>query len=199
MKKTLLLLPALLFCMQANAQPINDSLIVLFLSEPGTRPSQIFADGFESGNLSRLDANGDMKQDLVLEKEDDDGNLLGLIVIDGTTLGAARLDTLWRIQDVQGILDSATVSVQFSGFCDCDADGTREVVFATDNEVFLVDPRDPQTINWRSSFNIGFPLELRMVGLTDMTSDGFEDIVVVLPQARQVIVFGDNPATSARR
>ena len=66
------------------------SPIVLFLSDPGTRPSQIFTDGFESGNLSRWDFNGDNISDLVLTREDMQGNLERVV---GRT-GAASLDTL---------------------------------------------------------------------------------------------------------
>ena len=203
MKKTLLLfLPALFFCLPAHAQCCpNDSMFVSFESEPGARPSAIFSDGFESGDISAwLDATGDEKPDLAVEREDDDGNLLGLLVIDGTSLGTASPDTILFMPDVRGaILDSATVGIRFAGFCDCDADGTREVVFATKNEVVLVDPRDTEAINWRSSFQIGLPPELRLVAITDMTNDGIEEIVVALPEARTVVVFADNPATTSIR
>ena len=201
MKKTLLLLlPVLFFCNPAHAQCcVRDSLFVSFTSEPGTRPSSIFSDGFASGDVARLDATGDNKPELVLEKEDNDGKLQGLIVIDGGSLSTVP-DTILFMPDVQGaILDSATVFLRFTGFCDCDADGTREVVFITKNEVVLVDPRDPGSINWRSSFQIGLPSELRLVAITDMTDDGFEEIVVALPEARTVIIFADNPATTSIR
>jgi hypothetical protein len=193
MKKTLLLLPALLFCLQANAQ-INENLIPIFTSDPGVRPSAIFTDGFESGNVSRLDFDGDNKPELVLTNEDSDGILQGILV-----LNAALLDTLWRVQDVQGLLTDDGTLVLFHGFADPDANGTREAIFTSDNEVILIDPRDPKEVNWRSSFNIGFPPTLRLIGIADMTDDGFEEIVVFLPEERQVIVFSDNPATSLQR
>ena len=199
MRKTLLLLlPALFFCLPAHAQCCpNDSLFVFFESEPGAQPSTIFDDGFESGDTARLDVTGDNKPELVLEREDNDGKLQGLIVIDGNSLSTVP-DTILFMPDVQrAILDSATVFVRFAGFCDCDADGAREVVFLTKNEVVLVDPRDPQAINWRSSFQIGLPPELRLVAITDMTDDGFEEIVVTVPEARTVLIFADNPATTS--
>lgn len=192
MKKTLLFLLTLL-CSTAQAQ--DPSLIPIFESEPGTRPSAIFTDGFESGDVSRLlDANGDGNAELVLTRDDIEGNLQGLLAID-----LVFNDTIFVIQDVQGLLTDDGTLVLFRGFADADADGTREAVFATDSEVFLVDPRDTKAVDWSSNFNIGFPPTLRLIGITDMTDDGFEEIVVFLPEERQVIVFSDNPATSVRR
>lgn len=200
-KLAALFLLTLFFYTPAHAQCcVRDSLFVSFTSEPGTRPSSIFSDGFATGDAARLDATGNGKPDLIMEKEDNEGKLQGLIVIDGGSLSTVP-DTILFMPDVQGaILDSATVFLRFAGFCDCDADGTREVVFITKNEVVLVDPRDPGSINWRSSFQIGLPPELRLVAITDMTDDGFEEIVATLPEARTVLIFADNPmTTSARR
>lgn len=84
-------------------------------------------------------------------------------------------------------------------FADADADGAREAVFVNNEEVGLIDPRDPGAVNWRSSFNIGFPPAFRLLGISDMTNDGFEEFIAALPETRQVIVFSDNPATSIRR
>ncbi len=187
----------LLFLLVGTAQAqMNDSLVVLFASQPGVRLARIFADGFESGDTSALlDANGDGRPDLILTNEDNQGNLQDLFAID-----PAFNDTLIRVLDVQTVLGaSGQQPYRFRGFADADADGFREATFANDVEVAIVDPRDPQVVNWRSSFNIGFPPELRLLGITDMTDDGFAEIVVVLPQERQVIVFSDNPATTARR
>ena len=50
-KKVLLLFLLTLLCGPAMAQS-NDSLIVFYISDPGTRPSAIFSDGFESGNTT---------------------------------------------------------------------------------------------------------------------------------------------------
>ena len=97
MKKTLLLLCLALCCGTATAQ-IIDSLPPLYFSDPGVRPMQIFT-GFGNDEGNRFDANGDDRPDLVLQREDSQGNLQGLLVID-----SAFNDTLWRVQDVQGEL-----------------------------------------------------------------------------------------------
>ncbi len=66
MKKTLLLLLALLFCTPANAQTNPDSLRRWYVSPEGVRPA-IFADGFESGNTSALfDFSDDVTSDIVM-------------------------------------------------------------------------------------------------------------------------------------
>ena len=192
MKKTFFfLLLALFFCTQANAQANPDSVgqpfRLIYQSEPGTRPASIFADGFESGDLSRFDLNGDGKPDMVLIREDDDGNLKSLLVIDLSSSFAR--DTLTFIQDVPQTLGLAEKDgMKFFGFADVDGDDTNEIVFANGRDVWLVDPSD-HSLEWVYSVQVPaeFPVLLRAV--IDITDDSFPDIILFLPQTKQVEVW----------
>lgn len=192
MKKTFFfLLLALFFCTQANAQANPDSVgqpfKLIYQSEPGTRPASIFADGFESGDLSRFDLNGDGKPDMVLIREDDDGNLKSLLVIDLSSSFAR--DTLTFIQDVPQTLGLAEKDgMKFFGFADVDGDDTNEIVFANGRDVWLVDPSD-HSLEWVYSVQVPaeFPVLLRAV--IDITDDSFPDIILFLPQTKQVEVW----------
>ena len=180
MKKPVLLFLTLLLCAPAYAQ--EPSLDLLYESAPGTRPSAIFSDGFESGNLSRLDFNGDSTPDLIMTREDALGNLDGLLVIN-----AASLDTLWRVQDVGTTLGLAERDgMKLLGFADADGDNTREAFFADNEIVVIVNPGD----NSQERIIDNQAGKIRVIGLEDLTDDGFEDIIIALLDARQVQVWG---------
>ena len=180
MKQTLLLFLTLLLAGTAMAQS-NDSLVVFYISDPGTRPSAIFSDGFESGNTSRWDFNGDGTPDLFMTREDEQGNIEDLLI-----LNAASLDTLWRVIDVPGTLGiSATMNLW--GFADADADGTREALFFDPQDVILIDPRS-NTHNWALEPEQN-ELPIRLMGASDVTEDGFEEVFVILRGTRQVQVW----------
>ena len=183
MKQTALVFLTLLLSSTALAQS-NDSLVVFFISDPGTRPAAIFSDGFESGNLSRLDFNGDNTPDLVMTREDDMGNLQGILVVN-----AASLDTLWRVVDVPTTL-GIPGTMDLWGFADADADGTREAVFASPNDVVLIDPRS-NTHNWALQPEQN-TLPIDLMGASDVTEDGFEELFVTLRGTRQVQVWTAN-------
>jgi hypothetical protein len=186
-KKLATLLLLVLLCGSAYAQDGN--LVLLFASEPGTRVAGLqSAQGGMSGfSPSLFDFDGDERLDLVLTSDDSEGNLLGVLVID-----AATLDTLWRVVDIGATLGLAERDgMKLYGFADADADadGTREAVFANDRDVWLVDPGD-NTLEWVYSVQVPeeFPVLLRAV--SDLTDDGFPDLVLFLPAPRQVQVWG---------
>jgi len=183
-KKTLLLFLTLLLSGTALAQS-NDSLVVFYFSEPGLRPSQIFTDGFESGNTSRWDFNGDNFPDLILTRENEQGNLQGIVVV-GRPAGAASLDTLWRFTDIPPDLDG----MRLFGFGDGDGDGTREAIFAGPDNVALIDPRS-NTLNWALNPEDNTK-PVRLFGMNDITNDGFVELSVALRGTRQVQVWTAN-------
>lgn len=177
MRKAILLLLLATFCGTAYAQS-NDSLVVLWLSDPGVRPGQIFADGFESGDVSRFEANGDNRTDLILRREDSQGMLQGLLVISGATL-----DTLWRVQDVQGEL-GITSNMDLWGFGDVDADGQPEAIFYDDNQVsgFHLYRNN---LSWKVEEGESF----RFLGATDLTGDGFQEIIIYVEASKIVKIY----------
>lgn len=188
MKKcaTLILL-TLLFGVEASAQTDALTVDLLYQSEPGTRPTLGLqsAQGGMSGFSALLDADGDDVPDLLMTSDDSDGNLLGILVVN-----AASLDTLWRVVDIGATLGLAERDgMKIFGFADADGDGKREAVFANGRDVWLVDP-DENSVDWSYSVQVPeeFPVLLRTI--TDITDDGFPDLVIFLPQARQVQVWG---------
>lgn len=176
MRKAILLLLLATFCGTAYAQS-SDSLVVLWFSDPGVRPGQIFADGSESGDVSRFDANGDNRTDLILRREDSQGMLQGLLVISGATL-----DTLWRVQDVQGEL-GITLNMDLWGFADANADGMPEAIFYDETEVRAYD-LNPNDLAWKVEEGELF----RFLGAADLTGDGFEEIILYLKVSKVVKV-----------
>ncbi len=177
MKRTLFLLLTLLLCGAAQAQS-NDSLVVLFLSEPGLRPAGLV---LGDGNAARWDASGDGRPDLVMTREDAAGNLRDILIVN-----PASLDTLWRVQDVPTTLGLANIFVQLWGFADANADGKREAIFTTDTEVRAYD-LNPNEL----SYMMGWTYVVRFLGAADLTGDGFEELIIFLPDTRQVQVWTD--------
>lgn len=195
--KRLLLLAALLGLSLPSFAQVNDSLIVLWLSEPGVRPVQIL-EGLQSDGASRFDLDGDGLAELILQRDDSEGNLQDL-VINPTYIDT--LDGLWPdVQQTLSLSGKAAAAFEFWGFADADGDGVREALFFNDVEVALIDPRARQQVNWRSSYSsLGLPPDLRLLGAADLTGDGVEEIVIALPQARQVALLGAGSANAARR
>ncbi len=180
MKKTFFfLLLALLFCTPANAQ-LNFGTI--YVSVPGTRLARIFADGFESGDLSLWNFTGNGKPALVLTSEDSAGVLKDIRVVD-----PASGTTLWEVQDVHGgAFEDVTRSLGLGiiGFTDTFGDGVRHAIFASEeNEVVvLINPIDNSV-----SFRTLAPSILQ--GVTDMTGDGYDELLIFRPDTQQTEVW----------
>jgi len=176
MKKTFFfLLLALLFCTPANAQITADSLRRVYKSEPGTQPARIFTDGFESGNPSFLDFDGDGEPNLVLMTENPDGTLKDILVI-----ATMSRDTLWEFQNVQQTLGFQDLSVGlgsgFLGFANPFGNDVRHAIFTNGEVVVLINPRDNSL-----SFRTLAPSILKSV--TDFTGDGNDDLMVLRPDS----------------
>ena len=132
MKQTLLLLLTMLLCAPVPAQ--NNNLQILWQSEPGFRPAGlVLGDGNTLGNVTRWDATGDGKPDLIMTRDDEQGNLRDILVRD-----AATGETFWRVEDVPTALGN--IFVQFWGFAGVNGDGEQEALFTTETEVRAYDP-----------------------------------------------------------
>ena len=179
MKKTAtLLLLALLFCTPANAQ-VNFGTI--YVSKPGARPAGIFTDGFESGDISFSDFDGDGMAELILTSEDNDGILKDIRVVD-----LASGTTLWEVLDVHGAFEDITRSLGlgFIGFTNTLGNGVRHAIFASEeNEVVvLINPSDNSV-----SFRTLAPSILQ--GVTEMTRDGYDELLIFRPDTQQTEVW----------
>ena len=165
MKTTLLLLLTLLLCEAALAQ--NNNLEVLWQSEPGFRPAGlVLGDGNTLANVTRWDASGDGKPDLIMTREDERGNLRDILVRD-----AATGETFWRVEDVSATLGN--IFVQLWGFADVNGDGQQEALLITETELRAYDPSSNEL-----SYMLGLTLE-RFLGAVDLTDDSHEEIVMV--------------------
>ncbi len=181
---------ALLFCIPANAQnAARDSLVLLFETEPGTRPSSLFSNGFESGDVSLLDFNGDDKPELILIKADSiTGGVVALRVVDITSN-----TTLWEVRDINMELGLDPLQVwKQLGFADPDADGEPEAIFVSEQDAVLINPGD-NSLEWscgNALIQMGADPNCVLVGVTDMTDDGYPELFLFLPETRQVQVWG---------
>ena len=181
---------ALLFCTPANAQPTENKfdLVEAYRSEEGVEPSVIFTDGFESGDLSRYDINGDGQQDLPLIKEDPNGNLQSIRVIDTRTR-----EVLWEVQDVQQTFYAFTditmsLGLGFYGFADPFGSGQPHAIFTGGPDIRLYDPTD-NSLGWALSVEIPSEFPVRLLAVTDFTNDGFDDLIIYLTETRQILVL----------
>lgn len=173
----LLLLVPLAGSVQAQK---NDSLIVLFLTDPGVRPAKIFTDGFESGDVTRWDANGDDRVDLILQRDDDEGNLLDLRVMDTLTS-----EVLWEVNDVASTLGfNIGMPPTLWGFADPSGTGNPVAVFYNEVEV------RGYTLANELAWKIDEGQALSLLGAIDLTDDGAEEILVYYPDTKQVAGWG---------
>ena len=171
MKTTLLLLLTTLLCAPALAQ--SNNLEMLWQSESGMNPSVTLVEftDFES----RFDATGDSKPDLVMTRDDEQGNLRDILVRD-----AATGETFWRVEDVPTTLGN--IFVQLWGFADVNGDGEQEALFTTETQVRAYDPNSNEL-----SYMLGLTYEF--LGATDLNGDGHEELIIFLPDTRQVQVW----------
>ena len=191
MKKTFFfLLLALLFCTPANAQPTENKyeLVEAFRSEEGVQPSLIFSDGFESGNVSRYDINADGQQDLPLIREDENGNLQSIRVINTQTH-----EVYWEVQDVQQTFYAFTditmsLGLGFYGFADPFGSNQPHAIFTGGPDIRLYDPTD-NSLGWALSVEIPSEFPVRLLAVTDFTNDGFDDLIIYLTETRQILVL----------
>ncbi len=162
MKTTLFLLLTMILCAPALAQ--NNNLEVLWQSEPGFRPA-----GLVLGQ-DGMDATGDGKPDLVMTRDDDQGNLRDILVRD-----AATGETFWRVEDVAVTLGFPDiVTAKLWGFADVNGDGEREALFTTETEVRAYDPNSNGLDFW-----LDFSDGCRLLGAIDLNGDGHEEIITM--------------------
>ncbi len=179
MKRTLLLLLTMLLCTSALAQTNN--LEVLWESEPGFRPAGlVLGDGNTLGNVTRWDATGDGKPDLIMTREDEEGNLRDLLIRDGATN-----EPFWRVEDVSTTLGLGNIFVQLWGFADVNGDGEQEALFTTETELYAFNPSSNESAFTLSRGGRG----LQFLGAIDLTGDSHEEIVANPLDAGVVIVW----------
>ena len=164
----------MLLCGAALAQ--SNNLEMLWQSESGMNPSVTLVEftDFES----RFDATGDSKPDLVMTREDDQGNLRDILVRD-----AATGETFWRVEDVAVTLGFPDiVTTKLWGFADVNGDGEQEALFTTETQLRAYDPNSNEL-----SYMLGLTYEF--LGATDLNGDGHEEFIIFLPDTRQVQVW----------
>ncbi len=179
MQKTLFLFLTVLLCTSAYGQ--EPFLDVLFVSQPGEYPSGLFS---HSDPQRHFDANGDGTPDLIITRNNAQGDLDALRAVD-----VATNEILFEIPDVQGTLSLTSQNVyRFYGFADPDGDDVQDAIFASDQEV-VVGAVDMDISEWESGFNLnGGTLDL--VGVTDLTGDDAEEVIIYYPDEDVVRIFG---------
>ena len=191
MKKTVFIFLLALLCGTAQAQG-SASLSLIFESEPGTgSPLYERLGGYDAlyerlGGYDALDdANGDGTSDLILTHVDDDGILQAIRVVD-----VASGTTLWEVQNVMGILAEKD-GMKIFGFADPDADGEPEAIFVSEQDAVLINPSD-NSLEWscgNTLIQMGADPNCVLVGVTDMTDDGYVELILYLPETKQVQVW----------
>lgn len=180
MKKTLLLFLIVPLYTLTYAQGGVD-LTLLFESQPGERPTGLFS---HADHMRNLDANGDGTQDLIMTRNNAQGDLDALRVLDMTTN-----EILFEMEDVQTTLNLTGQDVfLFYGFADPNGDSIQDAIFASNREV-VVGVVDASDFNiWLVGLN---PSEgtLQLNNIVDLTGDGFEELIIVYPNEQVVRVW----------
>ena len=178
--KTLLFVLTLLLCAPAYAQS-NDSLVVLFASQPGVRP--FFLDGSQS--VRNTDANGDGTRDFIMRREDDDGNLVRLAAFDMTTR-----EEIWTLN-----LTGLDVGLVW-GIYSLMVEGEKRRVVVLSGEAsrgaFIFRPEIDDEVLFRLD-----PATYRLFGITDLNNDGSDDLIVGNRATRTVEVWGIDTSGTA--
>ncbi len=172
MRKTTLFFLMVLFCAPAYAQ--EPFLDLLFESAPGTRPTAIFSDGFESGNTSRWDANGDGVRDVITAETDEQGNTIGINAFD------IRTRTL-----ISHVHVPEEFPVLLYGYATFIPDDFPVLIFAGDagDNVVLVDQATDETVFSLDTTHL-------LVRVADMNGDGLANLVIRDTQAQTVQIWG---------
>ncbi len=187
MKKTLFtFLFALLFYAQANAQ--SNGLALLYKSPEDTRPAAGLesAQGGMSGFSDRLDFNGDGTPDLILQRDDDQGNLQDLRVIDGQTQ-----QVLWEVLNVKltlGFVDDFGVF----GFANVVGGEQPEVIFTSAEDVLLINPSDNtlvSSITAEDDWEAPLAIKVRLLAAIDFTGDDKKELLIFLPDTKELQVW----------
>lgn len=174
-------------CGAAYAQ--TNQLRMIYESQLNTRPVGLYSPDpdwggifggpiigtFGDGGLD--DATGDGVSDLVMSRKNTEGFLQELLVLDGTS------NTIfWQVQDVQAVLGD----VNLDGFANVLGTDKPQALFSSSEDVLLIDPRDNSTAWSWGETNDG---SVRLVGVMDVTKDGFFDVFMVEHDTRQVQVW----------
>ena len=163
-KTTLLLFVTALFCAPVYAQ--SNGILVLFFEQPGS----VWLDDFIIGRIDLRDANGDGIPDLTLQRDDEQGNLQSLRVLDGSTH-----EVIWEVPDVQTSFTDGTADrdVVFYGFIDPLGAGTPYALFSSSEDVFLIDLADNS-----EAFRTLAPGPSVLSSVGDVTGDGLVDLII---------------------
>ncbi|NBC17326.1 MAG: hypothetical protein GVY18_08450 [Bacteroidetes bacterium] len=191
LKPILFILLAVLLMSSAPLRAQSLELDLLFESEPGVRPGALL-DGFtDASSPKRFDADGDGQADLILRRENEQGGLQDLRVLSELDKSSPKI--IWEVRDVPATL-GITSPMDLWGFGDVDADGQPEAIFYDDNQVsgFHIYRNN---LSWKVEEGEA----IRLVGATDLTGNGFQEIVVTLQDTRRVQVWKAPAGKSLKR
>ena len=172
------LIGAALLCAPAQAQ--DPTLELLYTSEPGVSlpTSQWKVNGVYN------DANGDGQTDLVMTRENDQGDITGLLAVDGATRE--------EILRMEVETEDEFAGLEFFGFPDlfgADAGELRPALFAGPGEILYVVVSDGnQTIQ---RFRPGDYLKQAfLLSMADYNGDGRDDLAIYRSDTEQIEVWG---------
>ncbi len=141
-----------------------------------------------SGFSDRLDFNGDGTPDLILQRDDDQGNLQDLRVIDGQTQ-----QVLWEMLNVQFTLGSLQPpGFIIYGFANV-VDGEQpEVIFTSAEDVLLIDSSDNtlvSSITAEDDWEAPVSTKVRLLAAIDFTGNNKKELLIFLPDTKELQVW----------
>ena len=150
---------------------------LLYASPQGQRPASLFDDFFAADQVSRFDANGDGTNELVMIRDDAQGNPARFIAYDAFERDSILVIDL-TLPDYAPIRNKR---LQFQGFYDVLGEGIKAAFFGSDEGgVIVVDQEDPSELAYE------FDATFRYYGINDFNGDEKMDILVGNTQERRV-------------
>lgn len=172
------LIGAALLCAPAQAQAQDPTLELLYTSEPGV---SLPINGWKVNGVYN-DANGDGQRDLVMTRTNDQGNITGLLAVDGATRE--------EILRMEVETEDEFAGLEFFGFVDffgAVAGELRPALFAGQGEILYVVVSDGQQVIQRMKAD---HKAVEVLSVADYNGDGRTDLALYRSDTEQIEVWG---------
>ena len=186
-KKSMLLLLTLFLGGTVYAQ--ENELQSIYVSPEDMPVAGILTAAIYGNTFDDLDdADADGVSDLIMTTEDENGDLQDLLVVQVTE--ARPRGVIWEVVDVQATLGLGD-EAEFIGFANVFGGDVHHAIFVGNLGVSLFDTNDNLLV-WASSVFIPSDFPVLLQAVTDVTGDGFKDLIFFLPDTEQVEVWSSD-------
>lgn len=184
---------ALLAAGTTASSQIIDSLPYVWQSPRGFNVAEFVRNNAAGSPITRFDLDGDGAPEFVLERRGGAGELQDVAVIRPGGGGGVFNDTI-MVRDLAAVTQStSSPSLRMWGFGDVDGDAVRELIVHDRERVYAIDPRAPGRLNWTSPPPEAGAGPLRLIDVTDVSGDGYQEVEWTYQSDRRLHVASHRP------